>query len=444
MTSKPETIIQQIKELSKDHSELLIEFKDWLTDEENSSLCNATNYLRVLKLFSEHIGLKDLKKITKEDIITFLDKRKKPIETDPDKRWERTWNDYLARLVGFYRWLHNKETDISREDWNTPEPFNIIKKKKNKRHSSYSPNDVWSQEELLLAVKYCDNLRDKTIFTMSWDMASRNHEIVKMRIRDIILKEKYAEASTAWDTKTGTRTNPIIIGFPYLRDLLNVHPFSSDPNAFLFISRTTLKPLNPDSLWRIADTLKKRITKMIKDEKIKSDDKDKIVKLLQKPWNPYLLGRHSSLTEKTDMLNDFQLKQYAGWQINSTRPRTYVHRKGKQVINPLLAEYGITPKQERKITRKECSKCGYINTIEASLCSKCSFILDVRAWENTKLEEQQEKKELTLTLTAMQKKIEVMEQNQADEQKRFEQWYHYMEEQKRQQLEDELKRRKIF
>jgi len=28
-------------------------------------------------------------------------------------------------------------------------------------------------------------------------MASRNQEIVKMRIRDIILKEKYAEASTA-------------------------------------------------------------------------------------------------------------------------------------------------------------------------------------------------------------------------------------------------------
>ena len=427
MTSKPETVLKHIRNLeNQEHSSIFLEFHKWLTEEEDSSERNASTYLKILKMLSVDIANTKLDDITKQDIIVFLDKRKKPIEIDPDKKWERTWNDYLARLVGFYRWLYNKGTEIPREDWQTPEPFNSIKKKKNRRHSSYSPNDVWSQEELLLAVKYCDNLRDKAIFTMCWDMASRNHEIVKMRIRDIVLKEKYAEASTTWDTKTGTRTNPIIIGFPYLRDLLNRHPFSSDPNAFLFISRTTLKPLNPDSLWRITDTLKKRITLMIKNEKIKNDDKDKLVKLLQKPWNPYLLGRHSSLTEKTDMLNDFQLKQYAGWEINSTRPRTYVHRKGKQVINPLLAEHGIIPKQEHKISRKECSKCGHINTIEASLCVQCSYILDARAWKNTKIEEQQEKKELQLTLAAMQKKLEVMEQNQSDEQKRFEQWYNYM------------------
>ncbi|MDH3488358.1 MAG: hypothetical protein OEL82_10010 [Nitrosopumilus sp.] len=68
--------------------------------------------------------------------------------------------------------------------------------------------------------------------------------------------------------------------------------------------------------------------------------------------------RHSSITEKTDVLNDFQLKQYAGWGINSTRPRTYVHRKGKQVINPLLEEHGIiqipeTTKSGTSVTSQE-------------------------------------------------------------------------------------------
>jgi len=161
--------------------------------------------------------------------------------------------------------------------------------------------------------------------------------------------------------------------------LLNEHPFASDPNAFLILSRTSMKPLNPDSLWRISDTLKKRISKMVKEKTIKGEDREKLIKLLQKPWNPYLLGRHSSITEKSDLLNDFQLKQYAGWEINSTRPRTYVHRKGKQVINPLLQEHGIIEKQERKPTRKECFKCGYTNTTEATLCSKCSFVLNARA-----------------------------------------------------------------
>ena len=411
LTTKPETVIKQIEELPKIHSTSLLQFKDWLIDDEDSMLSNAANYLRVLKLFSFDLGTKEFKDITKEDVLEFLDKRKKSKEVDPDKKWIRTWNDYLARLVGFYRWLYNSETSKDRNDWNTPEPFNSIKKKKNKRNSSYVPNDVWGIDELLLAIKYCDNVRDKAIFTIGWDMVSRNHEIVKLKIKDIIIKDKYAEVSTSWDTKTGVRTCPIIVGFPYLRELLNIHPFASEPNSFLFLSRTTSKPLNPDSLWRIANTLKKRITMLIKDGEIKGDEKDRLVKLLQKPWNPYLMTRHSSITEKSDVLNDFQLKQYAGWTVNSNRARTYVHRKGKQVINPLLQEHGIVEKQERKLVRKECSKCGFINTTEATLCSKCSFVLNNRAWEQTKLEEEQEKKDLSLTISALRMDIEKLKKD---------------------------------
>ena len=181
----------------------MLQFKDWLIDEEDSMLSNAANYLRVLKLFSQDLEGKELKQVTKEDVLQFLDKRKKSIERDPEKKWVRTWNDYLARLTGFYRWLCNHETSKDRDDWNTPKPFCDIKKKKNKRDSSYTPNDVWSVDELLLAVKYCDNIRDKAVLTVGWDMVSRNHEIVKVKLRDIVIKEKYAEISTAWDTKTG-------------------------------------------------------------------------------------------------------------------------------------------------------------------------------------------------------------------------------------------------
>lgn len=414
MTSKPETVIKQIQTLeNKIHSEVFLEFFRWLTEEQNSGTRNAITYLKILKMFSNHIGKQNLDSISKEDVISFLDKRKKSIEDDPEKKWERTWNDYLARLVGFYKWISNKDNETEREEWDTPEPIKSIKKKKNKRDSSYSPNDVWSQDDLLLVVKFIDNIRDKVIFTLSWDLASRSDEIVKVRIRDIVIKDKYAEVSTSWNTKTGTRTNPVIVGFPYLRELLNSHPFASDPNSFLLLSKTTYKPLNPDSLWRIADTLKKRLSKMIKYNEIKGDDRENLVKILQKPWNPYLIGRHSSITEKTDMLNDFQLKQFSGWSINSKRSITYVHRKGKQVINPLLQKYGIKENSETKPTRKTCTKCGEINTVEAKLCSNCSFVLDNRAWEQVRLEEVQEKKDLNLTISALKKKIEFLENNQS-------------------------------
>ena len=418
LATKPETIIRQVSELSKIHSIPLLEFKDWLIDEEDSMLSNAANYLRVLKLFSNHIGNnKDFKDVTREQVLEFLNKRKNSIEDDPDKKWIRTWNDYLARLIGFYRWLYNQESNKQRSEWDTPEPFNSIKKKKNKRYSSYSSNDVWSQEEILLAVKYCDNIRDKAIITMCWDMAGRNHEIVKIKIKDVILKEKYAEVSTAWDTKTGTRTNPIILGFPYLRELLNTHPFSSEPNAYLMISRTSMKPITPDRLWAIANVLKKRIMQMIQCNEIKGDDSEKLEILLKKPWNPYLFGRHSSITEKSDMLNDSQLKQYAGWKPNSDRAKTYVHRKGKQVINPLLQEHGIIEKQERKPVRKECSKCNFINTTEATICSNCSFILDTRGWKYIKLEEEEKEKDLRLQLKILESRVKEHEKNNLELQK---------------------------
>jgi len=38
--------------------------------------------------------------------------RIKYAEIDPDKRWVRTWNDYLQRIKYFFKWLYNqKETE---------------------------------------------------------------------------------------------------------------------------------------------------------------------------------------------------------------------------------------------------------------------------------------------------------------------------------------------
>jgi len=55
--TKPETVIKQIEELPEIHSKPLLQFKDWLIDEEDSMLSNATNYLRVLKLFFGKDGI---------------------------------------------------------------------------------------------------------------------------------------------------------------------------------------------------------------------------------------------------------------------------------------------------------------------------------------------------------------------------------------------------
>ena len=95
---------------NKEHSETFLKFYNWLTEDQDSSAQNASTYLKILRLFSIDVGCKKLDKITKEDVMAFLDKRKKSVEVDPEKKWQRTWNDYLARLIGFYKWLANKDS----------------------------------------------------------------------------------------------------------------------------------------------------------------------------------------------------------------------------------------------------------------------------------------------------------------------------------------------
>jgi len=111
MTSKPETVLKQIERLeNQEHSEIFLEFYDCLTEDQDSTPRNASTYLKILRMFSIGIGSKKLEEVTKEDVVGFLDEKKKDPEIDPEKKWQRTWNDYLARLIGFYKWLANKDS----------------------------------------------------------------------------------------------------------------------------------------------------------------------------------------------------------------------------------------------------------------------------------------------------------------------------------------------
>ena len=98
------------------------------------------------KFLGSHISLHEIRK--REQIIAFLNTRTKETENDPDKRWIRTWNDYLQRIKYFFRWLYNqKEIEtkgldpIPTSDWTTPS-FCQIKEKRTKRISPYLESEL--------------------------------------------------------------------------------------------------------------------------------------------------------------------------------------------------------------------------------------------------------------------------------------------------------------
>jgi hypothetical protein len=81
----------------------------------------------------------------KQDIIEFLDTKRKDSTTDPDQKWIRTWNDYLQRIN--MRWFRN-DPSLLMPHWQTP-GFAQIKKKSN-RISPYAESELWERDELLL------------------------------------------------------------------------------------------------------------------------------------------------------------------------------------------------------------------------------------------------------------------------------------------------------
>jgi integrase/recombinase XerD len=124
------------------------------------------NALKVMIPFANYLGpatsFFDIK--SKEQILAFLDTKKKNDEADTEKKWIATWNSYLVRIKYFFRWLYNqrgKNGDIIPwTEWQTPS-FVQIKYKKTKRLSPYSETEVWDRDELLTIVKYEPHMRNK-------------------------------------------------------------------------------------------------------------------------------------------------------------------------------------------------------------------------------------------------------------------------------------------
>jgi integrase/recombinase XerD len=113
--------------------------------------------LKILIYFARFLGTDaeyyDISK--KEQILAFLNTRIKDPIADPDKRWIRTWNDYLQRIKYFFRWFENCKQKaangyevLPNSEWITP-VFVQIKEKRTKRLSPYTESELWERDEIV-------------------------------------------------------------------------------------------------------------------------------------------------------------------------------------------------------------------------------------------------------------------------------------------------------
>ena len=248
----------------------------------------------LLCTFSKFNNHQSFKELTREDILIFLNSFTKSEEYDPLHKWIGTYNIYRGHLQRFFKWLYYPNIEPSKRS--TPSVIKNIASLKRKEQSIYKPSDIWTVEDDLLFLKYCPSKRMKCFHVMSRDTSCRPHELLRLRIRDIVFKNapvnnrQYAEVLV--NGKTGSRHIPLIDSLPYVKDYIDhEHPHPSNQNAIFLcgVGKSLGRSINVISLNKIYNRYKTELfPKLLQDLNVAAEDKQKITELLKKPWNPYI------------------------------------------------------------------------------------------------------------------------------------------------------------
>ncbi|MGD1836983.1 MAG: hypothetical protein ACPKPY_02860 [Nitrososphaeraceae archaeon] len=332
------------------------------------------------------------REMTKQDILRYLNSLRKSNSDDLSQRWIGSYNGRQIIFNKFFRWLYNPDEPNSKNR-ETPNCMKGIKKLPRKDKTPYKPSDIWEPREHAVFLKYCPSKRDRCYHALANDMSARPHEILNLKIKDIVFKKtddgkQYAEVRII-SGKTGSRTIPLIDSLPYVKDWLHEHPSGTNPDSWLFVSlgnnhgfKFTYEGLSSHYEYY----KKKFFPELLRNDTFPETDKAIIKNMLTKPWNLYVL-RHSALTEKSQILKEHVLRDHAGWSMSSQMPEIYIHYFGNESSKSLLEAKGIIKKEDQEQTivlkSKQCPNCNEPNKPDSKFCSKCNMILSYNSYQET-------------------------------------------------------------
>lgn len=280
------------------------------------------------------------------------------------------------------------------------------------------------------------------------DATARPSDLLKIKVGDIEIKKDnkgnfYVPLVVG---KYGKRKKDVQVGMTglairfYREYLEHDHPDPNNSDAYVFAStehsaknQRPIPPISPGAIrlsyYHYRD---KRIPALLRspDTEVPPEDK-KMLKHLQKTkkWFPYNT-RHSSISrlKNNPNVNDYTLRQHAGWTKNSRMVERYTHDSETDSLEHVMLAYGIDitgggggvgggsasltdeEKKRQELLRQEmqptyCHFCGMINDKDARFCNACKFPLNTEAANEQREEAAQNKKKLE-DLAARQSAVE--------------------------------------
>jgi hypothetical protein len=404
-----EALLMDRTRMSQENAAVIANYIIIMKREINPRANYVKNNIQFLSELSRFVGIeKRFEDFTKYDILFYLDNLRKSENDDPMHKWIGSYNVKSEAILRFYKWLYyqniedpKKRNELSKLE-GKPNCIIGIRQLKRKEISCYKPSDLWTQEDDKLFLKWVTNKRDRCYHIVARDLSARPHEILGIKIRDVVFKNanNYQYAETLVNGKTGSRCLPLIQSIPYVKDWLSEHPSRNNSNSCLFVAvsnRSRGKPLTVGGLYQIYKYYKDEFfPTLLNDASIPAEDREKIKILLTKPFNPYI-RRHSAISEKSKTLKLHTLTQHCGWSFNSRMPQKYIHYFSNESSESLLEAYGIVTKNNIPITLlnpKICSQCGVSNTQDSRFCNTCKMILSYEGYQEVL--EDQKKRELDI------------------------------------------------
>ena len=282
-----ESTLRDRTKLSRENAAVIADYIIAMKREVNPRLNYIKYTIQFLSELSRIVGIeKNFIDMTMDDVLCYLDKCRKPENEDPMHKWIGSYNIKRVILIRFFKWMYypniadpKKRNELSLNE-NKPECIIGIPQLKRKEISCYKPTDLWTQEDDLLFLKWVTNKRDRCYHTMARDLSARPHEILSLKIKDIIFKtvDKYQYAEVLVNGKTGTRHIPLIQSIPYIKDWLTNHPSRNNPKTPLFVGlgkRSMGRQLTVNGLYNIYKYYKEVVfPRLFKDSTVPNEDKN--------------------------------------------------------------------------------------------------------------------------------------------------------------------------
>ena len=121
-----------IKENALSITNFLIECKN-----EGVGISTRLSYTFTLCKSSEYVN-KAFVDFTRDDVLSYLDSHRKTEDADPKHKWKGSYNLRKIHIGKFFKWLKK------------PEVLEGIHAQKRKEKSTYSPSDLWTEEDSIV------------------------------------------------------------------------------------------------------------------------------------------------------------------------------------------------------------------------------------------------------------------------------------------------------